>query len=75
MENNLKEYIKQDNDILKNTNGNIVRSVIEQVDNQIHNSQNMEEVENSTKDSSFGLSIWKPMKAKSTQQTIELQNI
>jgi hypothetical protein len=49
--------------------------VIEEVDNQIHNSQNMEGVENSTEDNSFGLSIWKPMKTKSTQQTIELQNI
>jgi hypothetical protein len=61
MENKLKEHINQDNEILKNTNGNIVKSVVEEEDNQIHNSKYMEEVENSTKESMFGHSIWKPM--------------
>jgi hypothetical protein len=46
MGHNFKVHINRDNEIVKNTKGNIVKSPVKEENNQIHNSKYMEEVEN-----------------------------
>jgi hypothetical protein len=71
MENYLKEHINADNELSKNKNGNMVKSVVEEGE-QVYITNSMEVVVNSMKERIFGHSIRKPI---DTQQVIELQDM